>query len=113
MSATHGVVQKDFDRLGLEIADVAALDRMIEWPRMLGDWFTDNVSEYLTEIEENRVFHQDRTLDIAGPRIQAGAAFNAKVDISSSHCMRLNYSPDDAVKLMREFQKSLSAPYTR
>lgn len=108
ISATDIVVQSDLDRLGLHVADMASLDRLVNWPVRSADWFEEQVGDYLDHIEGKGLFDQGCTLEVARGRIIEGAAFDVGVDISSSHCMRLNYSSEEAARLMREFRQSLS-----
>lgn len=105
-------IAEDIDDLGARFADDDTMRECFARSGRYRPMIQDPLELYLRHIEENGLFDQAFTERIAAPRLSAGATTTgAQIDVSSSHCLRMNVSDDEAARLIKQFNASLARPY--
>jgi hypothetical protein len=112
VAANPDDVAEDLDDLGVNFADELAIESLHRLAPTMGCNLEESVELYIEHVEKCGLFDQACTAQLAMPRLHAGrAGRSADVDVSSSHCLRLNVGEDEAAALLRRFNASLSQPY--
>lgn len=105
-------VAEDMDDLSVGFADEGAMQQLFQLAPLHSRYFSYAVEEYVEHIEKNGLFDQACTHRMAMPRLRAGlGGVAANVDVSSSHCLRLDIGEDEAAAFLRRFNASLAEPY--
>lgn len=98
-------VMKDLDERG-HLDNSFDPDLISRRAECLLPWFEDEIEQYLEECRQFRSFDQATTRRIAEPRVRQATVGSPRLDVSSSHCLRLHYSRDEAARLVRDFRRT-------
>jgi len=100
-------VMNDLDDSG-HLDDTFNPDSISRRAEYLLPWFKEEIEEYLEECRRFRSFDQEMTRRIAEPKVRQSVIGSPKLGVSSSHCLRLHYSRDEAARLVRDFRRTLT-----
>ena len=84
-------------------------DKMLAKAEYMSEDFDELTARYLDCIIQNQLFDKAITRAVAIPRLLKIAAGTPRVEVSSSHALRLHFSRDEAARLVREFRRTLPA----
>lgn len=93
----------DLHDLGM-LGEAYDADWQLLRPKLYSRWFDDEVALYLDHVTRNRLFDQATTHRIATPKLVGAGIGAPKVEVSSSHALRVHFDRDEAARLVREFR---------
>ncbi|WOF45097.1 hypothetical protein KNJ79_09590 [Sphingopyxis indica] len=78
-------------------------------PKLYGRQFDLDVELYLDHIDQHTLFDKGTTHRIASPKLLDAAVAKPRIEVSSSHALRMHFSRDEAAQLVRQFRDTLPA----
>lgn len=113
VAADPDEIAEDLDFLGMSFSDELSMMAAIEGLPWTKTDVEILLSPYRDHMSRHDLFDQHSTAELARGRLLKGGPKASAVSVSSSHCLRLEMSKDEASKLVRAFKASLSTPYFR
>ncbi len=89
-----------------QLGEAFDIDRQLGRAENMSRWFEEQTAEYLDHVHRNNLFDQATTREVASPKLLAAAVSIPKIEVSSSHALRLHFSRDEAMRLVREFRNT-------
>lgn len=75
-------------------------------PKLYEQQFDIEVELCRHHIHEHRLFDQGTTHRIASPKLLKAAIVKPRIEVSSSHALRMHFSQDEAARLVRQFKEA-------
>ena len=79
-------------------------------PKLFSRWFDEEVEAYLYHVQKHKLFDQSTTRQIAAPKLLDAAIGQPRIDVSSSHALRVHFDNDEAARLVRQFRSTFPSP---
>lgn len=76
-------------------------------PHLYSRQFDLDVELYLDHIDQHALFDKGTTHRIASPKLLSAAVAKPRIEVSSSHALRMHFSRDEAARLVRQFRDRL------
>lgn len=97
-------VEEDLELRGLYFGDTERIDRALNFSAVMNENLPMAIGEYVEHLDAESLFEAEATRAVAASKVLAGGSSKATLEVSPSHCLRLELSKDDAAALVRRFR---------
>ena len=96
-------IEQDLERLGLYFENELGIEQVGLMARTMERTFGYAIEDYVNHLDQHGLFAAEATAGVAERKLLGGVDGKPTLDVSGSHCLRLDVPADEAVRLVRRF----------